>query len=183
MSILEAVNFLEIQNGKDADRAARKLDDLKDEAAHLQQMGLRPISWYEFKQHVELKKPRYFRNALVGAGMGAALMGGLTAIAPVALLGGLAAVPYALGGGAFFGALAGSYHETENSQHHAKVAAYEHYLNQFKQAASQQALAHGMAQAPTIVLDGKPLPSTTVSPERIVANDMPEKGKDYGAER
>lgn len=167
MSILEAFNFLEIQNAKDAGRAARKLDDLKDEAAHLQQQGAPVVSWYDFKRTVKQEEPNYTRNIAVGAGIGAAILGGLTMLLVPAV-----GIPYALGSGALVGGLFGGYRETEDTKRNAGVEAYEEYLQQVKEGASLSRAPSITPRAPTPALDQ---PHPTVAPEVIAANAAPQK--------
>ena len=182
MDLLTAFNFLEIQNAKDADKAARKLDDLKDEAEHLQKQGLPVKSWYEFKREVapETDKPKYTKNILTFGGLGAAAFGALSLAVPPL---GLALVPAVLSGG-LIGGLIGGYQETENSQRLNKVDDYEHYLEQANKLSAAgispdqlQALAD---KAHAMGMSGE-APEPNVSDAVIIANHAKQHEHGYAA--
>lgn len=179
MDLLHAVNFLEIQNGKYADKAARQLDDFKDKAEYMREQGIPVKSWYEFKQEAEMQKPSYMKNALIGAALGAAVMTGIGAVIGTTIL------TYTAAGGALFGGLVGGYHETENSQHSAKVEAYGKYLELAEKTVRKPPQLKMAPKAPTQTL--KPnlahvqakeeKPDPVVAPEDIITNglDLAEK--------
>ena len=180
MDLLTAFNFLEIQNAKDADKAARKLDDLKDEAEHLQKQGLPVKNWYEFKKEVVQEKPHFAQNILAFGGIGAAALGALAiAIPPL----GLTLVPAVISGGVI-GGMIGGYKETENSQHLNKVDGYEHYLEQVQQLTKSgitpEQLQELAAGAQSIQIPDKETPIPTVNQAAIIANSAKEKGHNCG---
>ena len=179
MDLLTAFNFLEIQNAKDADKAARKLDDLKDEAEHLQKQGLPVKNWYEFKKEVVQEKPHFAQNILAFGGIGAAALGALAiAIPPL----GLTLVPAVISGGVI-GGMIGGYKETENSQHLNKVDGYEHYLEQVQQLTKSgitpEQLQELAAQEHRQSIEDD-APSTTIQDAAIIANHNAGKAQDHG---
>lgn len=176
MDILQAATFLEVFNGKDAEVAERKLGDLKDEAQHLEKKGIHVKSWREFDKELPQKKPNYFRNAAIGAGIGAAVLGAL----PLAVTGMAGAAAYGLISGALFGGMLGGYHETENSQRKAKVEAYEKYLKfaEDHQNIMQQLQTMPRGAAPDLL--NILAPASTVRPESIAANAVQTKEKACG---
>lgn len=141
--LLNAVNFLEIQNAKTGSKAEATLRDLEGYSNYIaKKTGETPVSWYEFSQTQESQKPNYLKNIAVGAGVGAAALG---AIALTGVLGPIL-VP-ALGSGAILGGLFGGYHNTENSTRAKQVNAYADYLKTFEQT-------HGHGKGIGLVHDG-----------------------------
>lgn len=124
--ILNAFNFLEIQNAKRADRNQDLLQDMQGRAEYLRNAtGEAPISWYEFQREVPKPEPAYGRNILMGAGIGGALLGGVALVFSAPVLGLLAS-------GAVVGGLLGGYHETQNDSRAAQLEAYNNYLDHFE---------------------------------------------------
>lgn len=130
--LLNAINFLEIQNTKGGNRNEARLRDLEGRAQFLaKKTGQEPVSWYEFTREVPPEKPKTFANAAIGAGIGAVVLGGFAAAT-----GGTALVLYPALSGAVLGGLLGGYHKTENTSRSRQVDAYEQYLSQFESAQS-----------------------------------------------
>jgi hypothetical protein len=126
VDLIDAVNFLEIQNTKGGNRNEARLRDLEGKAKFLaKQTGQEPVSWYEFTRAVPPEKPNYLSNAAIGAGLG-----GL-ALASVAAVAALPFTPVVVSG-VIVGGLLGGYHKTENTSRAHQVDAYEQYLNQFE---------------------------------------------------
>lgn len=132
--LIDVVNFLEIQNSKTANNNSDKLHDLIGQANFIAaSSGRSPMSWYEFKQQVPENQPNYMSNALIGAGAGAAVLAGLSAVFPPL---GLGVAASALTG-AIFGGLLGGYTQTHNTSRGKQLDAYEHYLNEFEMAGAR----------------------------------------------
>lgn len=139
MDLIDAVNFLEIQNTKSGNRNESRLRDLEGRASYIaKKTGDQPISWYEFTRSVPAAKPSTLRNFTAGAMIGMGIAAGIAAGAAFLFPPLAAAIGPALITGGIFGGLLGGYHNTENTSRGKQVDAYEQYLNQFEQAKSQE---------------------------------------------
>ncbi len=135
VDLIDAVNFLEIQNTKGGNRNEARLRDLEGKAQYLaKKTGHEPVSWYEFTREVPPEKPSYLSNTAIGAGIGGLALAGISFAT-----GGLTLLPVL--SGVIVGGLLGGYHKTENTSRAQQVDAYEQYLNQFE-AAQARGLSH-----------------------------------------
>ncbi|MBY0408250.1 MAG: hypothetical protein K2Q01_11205 [Rickettsiales bacterium] len=124
----------------------QKLGDLRERSHDLEKkIGKPPMTWNEFNEANPQEKPKTLRNMLIGAVLGAAVVGGLvlTFASGGAFAGLMALLPPIVGG--FIGAALGGHMDNTQTRRTEQVGKYEAYLSAFEELGGR-----GMERAPQV---------------------------------